>query len=166
MANAATLQIRAVDDCDIEMVRTFNAPAHMVWDAHTKPDLVRRWLLGPDGWTMPVCEIDLRVGGRYRYVWRKVTKSNEVKEMAMGGEFREITPHTRIVNTERPDEPWYPGESLNTTRFDEVDGRTTVTLTMHLPTREARDGVIATGMASGVETSYARLDAMLAEGAS
>ena len=103
-------------DRSIEIARDFNAPRRMVFDAFTKPDLVRRWLLGPDGWTMPVCEIDLRVGGRYRYVWRKEATGTD---MGMGGVFREIVRPEKLVATEKFDDAWYPGEAVNTTIFVE-----------------------------------------------
>src|SRR5215510_1735765 len=94
-------------DREIQVERDFNAPRPLVWDAFTKPELVRRWLLGPDGWTMPVCEIDLRVGGRYRYVWRKESTGHE---MGLGGEFREIVHAEKLVATEKFDDAWYPGD--------------------------------------------------------
>jgi len=108
------------------MTRVFDAPRRMVFDAFTKPELVKQWLLGPPGWTMPVCEIDLRVGGAYRYVWRNA----KGKEMGMGGIYREIVPHERLVCTELFDQAWYPGEALVTTTLVEQGGRTTLTSTM------------------------------------
>ncbi|MGH9367901.1 MAG: SRPBCC domain-containing protein, partial [Thermoanaerobaculia bacterium] len=70
MANTGGLKVTAPTEREIVMTRVFDAPRELVFDAHTKPELVKRWLLGPDGWSMPVCEIDLRVGGKYRYLWR------------------------------------------------------------------------------------------------
>src|SRR6185436_4425606 len=95
--------------------RDFNAPRELVFEAFTKPELVRRWLLGPPGWTMPVCEIDLRVGGAYRYVCRKAGAA----DMGMGGVFREIVPPGRVVATEKFDESWYAVEAVDTTVFVE-----------------------------------------------
>ncbi|HEY6387162.1 MAG TPA: SRPBCC family protein [Candidatus Acidoferrum sp.] len=126
----------------------------MVFDAFTKPELVKQWLLGPPGWSMPVCEIDLKVGGAYRYVWRRDADGSE---MAMGGIFREIVPQERIVSTEVFDQAWYPGEALGTLVFSEVGGKTTVTQTVRYQSREARDGVLKSGMQSGVAASYDRL---------
>jgi uncharacterized protein YndB with AHSA1/START domain len=160
MTKAGALVVTTPSDLEILMTREFDAPRQLVFDAFTKPELVRRWLLGPDGWTMPICEIDLRVGGRYRYVWRK-EKSGQ--QMATGGVFREVVAPSRLVNTEKFEDPWYPGESLVTTTFEEHGGRTTVRQTMRLETREARDGVLKTGMETGVERSYQRLDGQLAE---
>jgi uncharacterized protein YndB with AHSA1/START domain len=79
------LKVEARGERELVISRTFNAPVEMVFDAHTKPELVRQWLLGPEGWTMPVCEIDLRPGGRYRYVWKKEKTGDE---MGMGANLR------------------------------------------------------------------------------
>jgi len=160
MTKAGALMVTTPSDREILMTREFDAPRHLVFDAFTKPELVRRWLLGPDGWSMPICEIDLRVGGRYRYVWRN---DKNGKEMATGGVFREIVAPERLVNTEKFEDPWYPGESVVTTTFEERSGRTTVRQTMLMETREARDGVLKTGMETGVERSYQRLEEQLAE---
>ena len=106
-----SFKVTTPTDREILIARDFNAPRQLVFDAFTKPELVRRWLLGPSGWTMPICEIDLRVGGAYRYVWHK----EGVNDMGMGGVFREVVSPARIVTTEKFDESWYPGEALNTT---------------------------------------------------
>ena len=151
--------VAASGDFDIVMTRVFDAPRRMVFDAFTKPELVKRWLLGPDGWAMPVCELDPRPGGGIRYVWRR---DKDGDEMAMHGTFREVVAPERTVHAEQFDDPWYPGEALVTTVFAEQGGRTTVTMTMHLETREARDGVLKSGMESGVARSYERLDDVLA----
>src|SRR5258706_16283139 len=107
MTNTGNLKLATRGDREIVMTRTFNAPRTLVFDAFTKPELVRQWLLGPDGWSMPVCNIDLRVGGKYRYVWRHSSGN----EMGMGGIFREIVAPERIVSTEKFDEAWDPGEA-------------------------------------------------------
>jgi len=159
MTKAGALVVTTPSDREILMTRMFGAPRQLVFDAFTKPDLVRRWLLGPDGWTMPVCEIDLRVGGRYRYVWRN-EKSG--KEMATGGVFRDVAAPERLVNTEKFEDPWYPGEAIVTTTFEEERGRTTVRQSMRLESREIRDGILKSGMESGVERSYERLEEELA----
>ena len=157
--NVGRLQVTTPSDREIAMTRVFDAPRTLVFDAHTKPELVRRWLLGPPGWSMPVCEIDLRVGGKYRYVWRHDRNGNE---MGMGGLYREIVAPERIVNTERFDEAWYPGEALNTLVLVEKGGRTTLTQTVRYESREARDAVLKSGMESGVAASYERLADLLA----
>ena len=93
MMNTGTLKIAAHGDREIVMTRVFDAPRNLVFDAFTKPELVKRWLLGPPGWTMPVCEIDLKVGGAYRYFWRQ----SDGTEMGMRGVYREIIPPERVV---------------------------------------------------------------------
>ena len=159
MKSAGTLHLTAPGERDIVMTRVFDAPRQLVFDAHTKPELVKRWLLGPPGWSMPVCEIDLRVGGKYRYVWRH---DRERTEMGMGGVYREIVAPERLVNTERFDESWYPGEAVDTLVLVEQGGRTTLTLTVLYESREAREAVLKSGMESGVAASYDRLADLLA----
>lgn len=159
MSTTETLKVTTPTDREIAMTRVFDAPRRLVFDAHTKPELVKRWLLGPPGWTMPVCEIDLRVGGKYRYVWRR---DGDGSEMGMGGVYREIVPPQRLVHTEAFDESWYPGEALVTTVLVEQGGRTTLTTTMRLESREARDAVLKSGMEKGVDASYDRLEGLLA----
>jgi len=154
-----TLKLTTPADREIAMTRVFDAPRQLVFDAHTKPDLVRQWLLGPPGWSMPVCEMDVRVGGTYRWVWRHDTTGTE---MGMGGVYREIVAPERLVATERFDEAWYPGEALNTLVLIEQGGRTTLTQTMRYESRDARDAVIKSNMEKGVAASYDRLADLLA----
>ena len=154
-----TLKLTTPSDREIAMTRVFDAPRKLVFDAHTKPDLVRQWLLGPPGWSMPVCEMDVRVGGTYRWVWRH---DRDGTTMGMGGVYREIAKPERLVATERFDEAWYPGEALNTLVLVEQGGRTTLTQTMLYESREARDAVLKSGMESGVKASYDRLADLLA----
>jgi uncharacterized protein YndB with AHSA1/START domain len=153
------LKITTSGDRDLVMTRVFDAPRKLVYDAHTKAELVRQWLLGPPGWTMPVCEMDVRVDGKYRWVWRHDTNGTE---MGMGGVYREVKAPERLVTTERFDEAWYPGESLNTLVLVEQGGRTTLTQTMRYESRAAREAVIKSGMEKGVQASYDRLDDVLA----
>lgn len=141
------------------MTRVFDAPRRLLFDAHTKPELVKRWLLGPDGWSMPVCDIDLRVGGAYRYVWRR---DSDGTEMGMGGVYREIAAPERLVATEKFDDPWYPGEAVDTTVLVEQDGKTTLTLTVRYESQEIRDAVLNSDMKRGVADSYDRLAKLLA----
>src|SRR5262249_54348419 len=117
-----------------------------------------QWLLGPPGWTMPVCEIDLRVGGSFRYVWR----NQDGREMGMRGVYREIKPPELLVGTEQFDDPWYKGEALGTHVLVEKDGKTTLTLTVLYESKEVRDGVLKSGMERGVEASYDRLAELVA----
>jgi len=158
MTNVGNLTITRPGDREIAMTREFDAPRRLVFDALTKPELVQRWLLGPDGWTMPVCEIDLRVGGAYRYLWRNA----KGKEMGLRGVFREITVPDRLVHTESFDEPWYPGDALVTTVLVERAGKTTLTMTVLYDSRDARDLALQSGMEQGVARSYDRLAEILA----
>ncbi len=161
MTNEGNLKVTPRGDREIVMTRAFDAPRTMVFDAYTKPELVRRWLLGPGGWSMPVCEIDLRVGGAYRYVWRNDSNG---AEMAMGGMYREIVVPERVVATEKFDQAWYQGEALGTLVLTEQGGKTTVTQTMLYQSQETRDTVLKSGMEKGVKASYDRLAELLARG--
>ena len=152
-----TLKVTTRGDREIVMTREFDAPRKLVFEAFTKPELIRQWLLGPPGWSMPVCEVDLKVGGKYRYVWRH-TNGNE---MGMGGVYREIVRPERIVATETFDESWYPGEAVGTVELVEKTGRTTLTQTVLYESREARDGVMKSPMESGVAAGYDRLEQLL-----
>ncbi len=145
-------------ECEIAVTRDFDARRELVFDAFTKPELVRRWLLGPSGWTMPVCEIDLRAGGAYRYVWHSQTDGSQ---MAVGGVFRSITLHERLVATEKFDAAWYPGEALVTTVFIETNGITTTTIAVRYESQAARDTARRSGMEHGLAASYDRLEASL-----
>jgi uncharacterized protein YndB with AHSA1/START domain len=159
MMNSGNLKLTTHGDREVVMTRDFNAPRRLVFDAFTKPELVKQWLLGPSGWSMPVCEINLKVGGAYRYVWRQ---DSDGTEMGMGGVFREIAPPERVVCTEMFDKPWYPGEAVGTLVLFEQHGITTVTQTVLYQSREARDGVLKSGMEKGVAMSYDRLAELLA----
>ena len=158
MKNEGKLQITTPSDRDVAMTRVFDAPRRLVFDAFTKPELIKRWLGVRAGWTMPVCEVDLRVGGAYRYVWRGA----KGQDMGMGGVFREIEAPERIVATEKFDESWYPGEAVDTTVFVEQGGKTTVTTTVRYESKDARDAVLKTPMATGVAESYDKLAELLA----
>ena len=152
-----SFKVTTPSDREIQISRDFHAPRRLVFDAFTKPDLVRRWLLGPPGWTMPVCEIDLTVGGRYRYLWRK----EGVADMGMGGVFREIVAPERLVATEKFDEAWYPGDALNTTAFAQRGEITTVAITMRYESQAARDTAARSGMEHGMAAGYNRLEELL-----
>lgn len=152
-----SFQVTTPSDREIEISRDFHAPRHLVFDAFTKPELVRRWLLGPDGWTMPVCEIDLRPGGKYRYVWRK----DGVKDMGMGGVFLEVASPSRLVATEQFDDAWYPGQAVNTTVFAENGEITHTTITVLYESKVARDTALRSGMEHGMAAGYQRLEEFL-----
>ena len=153
-----TVKVTLPSDREIQVARSFDAPAQRVFDFHTKPELVQRWLLGPPGWTMPICEIDLKVGGKYRYVWRSNDLSNE---FGVAGDFQEITVPTRLVYTGKMD--GVPGSSVSTLAFAESDGTTTLTTTMLFATRQERDHAAESGMTDGMAMSYDRLDDFISE---
>jgi uncharacterized protein YndB with AHSA1/START domain len=152
------LQVTTPSDREIAMTRVFDAPRGLVFDAWTKPELLKRWLGVRGGWTFAVCEVDLRVGGAYRYVWRGPTGT----EMGMGGVFREIVRPERIVATEKFDQSWYEGDALDTTVLVEKNGKTTVTTTVLYASREVRDAVLKSPMERGVAESYDKLAEVLA----
>jgi uncharacterized protein YndB with AHSA1/START domain len=143
-------------DTELTAIRVFDATREMVFDAHTIPEHVQKWLLGPDGWSMPVCELDLKPGGKWRYVWRK---DDDGTEMQMSGIFTEVDRPSRYVFTERWGDEW--PETINITEFTEKNGRTTMKLTVKYPSKEIRDKAMATGMTGGMDTSYDRLDTLL-----
>lgn len=152
-----TLNVTTPSDREIALTRVFNAPRALVFDALTRPGLVKRWMLGNMGASMPVCEIDLRIGGAYRFVWR----NPDGTEMAMTGVYREIARPERIVNTQRFDTPWLPGELVLTTTLTESGGRTTFVSTTLCDSRETRDKMLKGGMESGASASYDRLEELL-----
>jgi uncharacterized protein YndB with AHSA1/START domain len=156
--SVAKLQVTTPSDREIAMTRVFDAPRDLVFDAWTKPELLKRWLGVFGNWSFAVCEVDLRVGGRYRYVWR----GTDGMEMGMGGVYREIVRPDRLVTTEEFDDPWYPGDAQGTTVFVEKGGKTAVTTTVRYASKEARDGVLKSPMESGVAQSYDKLAEILA----
>ena len=160
-ANQNALKLTTPDDLKIVFTREFNASRELVWDAHTKPELLKRWFLGPDGWTMPVCEIDLRVGGAMRYVWQ----NGEGREMGVGGVFLEVIPVSRLAWTEKFDEAWYPGEGVNEMVLEDLGGRTLMTFTNRYESKEARDIALKSGMDEGMAAGYDNLERVLAGGA-
>ncbi len=153
------LAVTLPSDTQIQVVREFDAPAELVFRAWFDPALVRRWLLGPPGWSMPTCEIDGRVGGAYRFVWA----NTDGRMMAMGGTYKEIDKPVRWVATERFDEAWYEGEALVRSQLAEAGGKTTHTMLITYETKDGRDMALQTGMSDGMEAGYQRLDAIFAE---
>jgi uncharacterized protein YndB with AHSA1/START domain len=139
-------------DQEILITREFDAPRHLVYEAYTNPDLVRRWWHAKRG-EMTVCDIDLRVGGRWRYVM--VTP--EGMEVAFHGEYREIVPNERIVSTEvyegMPD-----AEALDTLTLTEVDGRTRLEILVEHASKEHRDAHIESGMEAGLQDALDLLE--------
>jgi uncharacterized protein YndB with AHSA1/START domain len=150
-----TLEIATPTDREVVLTRVFDAPRHLVFDAYTKPEHITRWMFGPDDWTMPICEVDLRVGGAYRYVWSRPGR----KAMEVRGVFQAVAPPDRLVFTEGWGGNW--PETVNTLALSEKNGKTTVTTTILYPSRAARDAALDTGMNDGASRSYARLDGVL-----
>lgn len=157
-------QVSTPSDTDVLVQRSFDAPADLVWQAYTQPDLMRRWLGGASGWTMPVCEMDLEVGGRYRWRWRS---DDGAQEFGFTGEFREVTPHSRLVHTQIYDPgslgiPMGDGGSLVTVALSEAGGVTHVATTIRFASKADRDEAMSTGMTDGMEMNYQVLDKVLA----
>jgi uncharacterized protein YndB with AHSA1/START domain len=154
MKNTGTLQVTTPSEREIVLTRVFDAPRSLVFDAFTKPELLKRWF-GPRGWSLVVCEIDFRVGG----TWRFVLRGPDGKDMGMRGVYREIAAPDRSVHTESFDD--FPGESLVTTVLVEDRGRTTLRATVLYPSQEIRDAVIKSGMEHGAAESYDKLAELL-----
>lgn len=156
MTAAGTLEVTLPTDNSVQLRRVFNFPRDLVFRAMSEPEHVRQWW-GLRSSQMVVCEIDLRVGGKWRYV----TREEDGTEVEFYGEYREVTPPERVVQTEIfapfPDAP-----SLVTVTLEERDGRTVLTSRAEYPSREVRDMVIATGMETGAAESYDRLEEVLA----
>ena len=157
MNRMETMHLSTPSEKEIVVTRVFNAPRQLVFDAFTKPELLKRWLFGPGDWTLEVCEVDLRVGGSYRYVWR----GPRGEEMGMGGIHREVVPPERIVATQLFDQDWTNGEAIGTLILTEQNGKTTLTNTILYSSREARDNVLKTPMDKGMAAGYDRLEQML-----
>ena len=156
MKNTGTLRVTTPSEREIVMTRIFDAPRHLVFDAFTKPELLKRWF-GPKGWSLVVCEVDLRVGGS----WRFVLRGPDGKEMGMRGVYREVQPPERSVHTETFDD--FPGESTVTAVLVEDRGKTTLTATVRYESQEIRDAVIQSGMEHGAAESYDKLAELLSE---
>ena len=155
VTSSASAKVTLPSDQEILITREFDAPRHLVYKAWTTPELVKRWWSGHRG-EMKVAEIDLRVGGRWRYVM----VANGGFEVAFHGEYREIVPNQRIVNTEVYELPGAADAegALNTVTFTEVDGRTTLTLLVQVPTRELRDEILSSGMEVGMQEQMELLE--------
>jgi uncharacterized protein YndB with AHSA1/START domain len=158
---ARTVTLTLPSDREVRVTRRFDAPPELVFRALTTPEILRRWMHGPDGWALAVCTIDLRVGGGFRYVWRKPNG----REMAMGGVYRAIDPPSRIVHTELFDDDWTGGETVVTTTLEASGRGTTLTSTILFASKAARDGARETGFDRGMEQAYDVLADFLTEGA-
>ncbi len=155
MKNTGTLKVTTPSEREIVLTRTFDAPRELVWDAFSKPELLKRWF-GPRGWSLVVCEVDLKVGGGFRFVMRDA----DGREVGMRGAYRQLVPPERSVHIETFDD--YPGESQVTTVLVEQDGKTTLTATVLYASKEVRDLVIKSGMEHGAAESYEKLAELLA----
>jgi uncharacterized protein YndB with AHSA1/START domain len=152
------LELTTPSDREIVMTRVFDKPRKLLFEAFTEPEHLQRWLLGPDGWSMPICEVDLRPGGAFRYVWRN---DADGREFGIVGSYRELAPPERIVHVERFDDPSMPGDSVVTTTFVERGNTTTVTMTILYESRAVRDMALGSGMDGGVSASFDRLAGIL-----
>lgn len=150
-------------DTEVLVKRSFDAPARLVWRAYTEPDLFRRWCSGYAGWSMPVCEMDIRVGGKYRWRWRS---DENGQEFGFLGEVLEAAPHSKIVHTQIYDAgdhgiPMGSEPSIITVTFHEVDGITHVATSIKYASKADRDEAFSTGMTDGMEANYKNLDNVL-----
>src|SRR5215813_7749316 len=132
MKNTGTLKVTTPSDREIVLTRVFNAPRHLVFDALSKPELLKRWF-GPHGWSLSTCEVDFRVGGGFRFI----LQGPDGQQMGMRGTYREIAPPERSVHMESFDD--FPGESQVTSTLIEKDGKTTLTAVVLYPSKEVRD---------------------------
>ncbi|MGE3108424.1 MAG: SRPBCC family protein [Phycisphaerales bacterium] len=168
----AALKVSTPSDLEIVITRSFSAPRTRVWDAMTKPDLVRRWMFCPPGWSWATCIMDVRVGGAYRWEWNG---PDGTLAMTIHGVHREVVPPSRIVHTERmemapgsncgpaqdaDDEPW---ELVATLELTEHRGVTSMKMTLTFGSKQARDAALKSGMEHGMEAGYQSLDAFLAQ---
>jgi len=150
-----TLEVKAQGDREILVTRAFDAPRELVYEAYTRPELLKRWLGAFAGWSLDVCDMNLVVGGAYRWLWRKEGGG----EMGISGVYREVSPPARIVCTEKFDESWYQGEALVTVDFLERGaGTSTLQLTLRYESEAARDGVLKSPMETGLAASYDALE--------
>ena len=148
------MTLKTEGDRYIVVTRRFAAPPKAVYRAHTEPELLRKWLLGPDGWTMPVCISEARPGGKIRFEWA----DGKGNGFYLTGEYVELQPYSRIVHVERMHLPDPTPDNHVDARFDPDGDGTLLTMRMTLPDAKTRDTMLATGMESGMETSYERLE--------
>ncbi len=151
------LMLKTEGDTHVVVTRRFDAPPEAVYRAHTDPKLVQKWMLGPEGWTMPVCINEARPGGQIRYEWA----NGKGQGFYLTGEFLELEPHHRIVHVERMHMPDPTPDNHVETRFDADGAGTMMTMRMTLPDAQTRAAMLATGMERGMEASYVRLEGMI-----
>jgi uncharacterized protein YndB with AHSA1/START domain len=155
MSNKLTLKTEG--ETHIVATRRFAAPPEAVYRAHTDPKLIQQWLLGPEGWTMPVCINEAKAGGQFRYEW----SNGKGHDFYITGEFLELDPPRRIVHVERMFLPERTPDNHVETRFDPDGTGTLMTMRMTLPDAQTRAAMLATGMEHGMEASYTRLERMI-----
>jgi uncharacterized protein YndB with AHSA1/START domain len=155
--NPGTLQLSAQGDREIVMKRVFAVPRERVFDAFTRPELLKRWFYGKPGGTLAVCKVALKAGERFRYVWR----DSDGSEMGVQGTCLEFVRPERIVATEKFDQPWYPGEAVGTIELKPHRGRTVLIQTIRYESRAAREKVLQSPMEHGVAFGYDRLESLL-----
>ncbi len=155
------MSLRTEADRFVVVTRRFAAPPRAVYRAHTEPELIQKWALGPDGWTMPVCICEARPGGRIRYEW----VDGKGGGFHLTGEFIELVPFSRIVHVERMHLHDVTPDNHIETRFEADGSGTLLTMRMTLPDAATRAAMLATGMEHGMEASYVRLEKQIAAGA-
>ena len=155
MKSAVALEITTPTEREVVLKRIFDASRELVFDALTTPELLKRWY-GPTGWTLILCEIDLKVGGN----WHFVVERPDGKKIGQKGVYHEVIRPERIVNTESW-EDWDPGETLVRTTLVEIDQKTTLTSTSLFPSQEVRDIILKSGLDDGAKQSYQRLADLL-----
>jgi uncharacterized protein YndB with AHSA1/START domain len=161
-------EVALPSDREVSVTRTFSAPRQLVWDAHTRPELVRKWLVGYEGWDMPVCEMDTRVGGKYRWQWKN---REDGSKFGFFGTFTEVDAPSKLTH----DQYFDPGETdfampagdpcIVSVRLSEQNGVTTLVCNMTFASKEARDDAMSTGMTDGMEFNYSQLDEILGRSA-
>jgi uncharacterized protein YndB with AHSA1/START domain len=151
------MTLKTEGDTHILVTRHFAAPPEAVFRAHTDPELIQKWLLGPEGWTMPVCISEPTPGGKIRYEWA----NGKGQGFYLTGEYLQLEPYSRIVHVERMHLSDPTPDNHVETRFDADGAGTLMTLRMTLPDAQTRASMLATGMESGMEASYARLEETL-----
>jgi uncharacterized protein YndB with AHSA1/START domain len=151
------MTLKTEGDRQVVVTRRFAAPPEMVYRAHTDPALIRKWMLGPEGWTMPVCINEAKPGGKIRYEWSDGNGGG----FYLTGEFVELVPFSKIVHVERMHLPEPTPDNRVETRFEPDGTGTLLTMRMTLPDSDTRDRMLKTGMEHGMEASYARLETML-----
>lgn len=157
MTTMTRLRLKTEGDTHIVVTRRFAAPPEAVYRAHTDPNLIQKWLLGPEGWTMPVCINEARPGGKIRYEWTHPKKGS----FHLTGELLELTPYSRIVHVERMHLPDPTPDNHVETLFEPEGAGTLMTMRMTLPDSKTRAAMLATNMEGGMEASYARLETIL-----